>query len=330
VALIGLWFSSDWKVALVYAWMPLVLILLLIFFSGGAIKDTPGQIYETESSYNYIQVLEEDGYRMLRLNEGQGIHSMWHPTQIEFDGPWKQFLAAPFFNTPDFHPEQVESMAVIGLAAGTTVRQATEVYGPISIDGYEIDPKIIEIGRTYFDMNQSNLTAIAQDGRWGLGNSDREYSVIAVDAYRPPYIPWHLTTREFFQVVHNHLKDNGVMVINVGRSPTDRRLIDGLVGTISSVFPSVYVVDIPYTFNSIIYATVQPTSTENFYNNLIYLYTLQDIHPVLIDAMQIVVANLQPLPDVETVYTDDWAPIEWITNNMVLNYVLFGDMEVLQ
>lgn len=330
VALIGLWFSSDWKVALVYAWMPLVLILLLIFFSGGAIKDTPGQIYETESSYNYIQVLEEDGFRMLRLNEGQGIHSMWHPTQIEFDGPWKQFLAAPFFNTPDFHPEQVESMAVIGLAAGTTVRQATEVYGPISIDGYEIDPKIIEIGRTYFDMNQSNLTAIAQDGRWGLGNSDREYSVIAVDAYRPPYIPWHLTTREFFQVVHNHLKDNGVMVINVGRSPTDRRLIDGLVGTISSVFPSVYVVDIPYTFNSIIYATVQPTSIENFYNNLIYLYTLQDIHPVLIDAMQIVVANLQPLPDVETVYTDDWAPIEWITNNMVLNYVLFGDIEVLQ
>jgi hypothetical protein len=27
------------------------------------------------------------------------------------------------------------------------------------------------------------------------------------------------------------------------------------------------------------------------------------------------------------VYTDDWSPIEWVTNSMVLNYVLFGDLE---
>jgi predicted membrane-bound spermidine synthase len=330
VALIGLWLSSGWKRALTYGWMPLILIILSFYFSGGAIKKTSGQIYETESAYNYIQVLEEDGYRLLRLNEGQGVHSMWHPTEINFDGPWKQFLVAPFFNTPDYMPEQVDSMAIIGLAAGTTVRQATDVFGPIPIDGYEIDPKIIEIGRAYFDMNQPNLVAIAQDGRWGLAKSDREYSIIAIDAYRPPYIPWHLTTREFFHMVRTHLKEDGVMVINVGRSPTDRRLIEGLVGTISSEFSSVYVVDIPYTFNSIIYATVHTTSIENFYNNLIYLYTRLDAHPILIQAMQTVVANLQPLPDVETVYTDDWAPIEWITNNMVLNYVLLGDMEALQ
>jgi hypothetical protein len=39
---------------------------------------------------------------------------------------------------------------------------------------------------------------------------------------------------------------------------------------------------------------------------------------------------LQPTPGVDVVYTDDWAPIEWITNNMVLNFVLFGEMEDLQ
>ncbi len=330
VALVGLRLSSGWKMALAYLWMPILLFFITIYFGGGSIKKTTGQIYETESAYNYIQVLEEDGYRMLRLNEGQGIHSMWHPTQLGFDGPWMQFLAAPFFNLPDYPPERVKSIAIIGLAGGTTARQATEVYGLIPIDGFEIDPEIIEIGRNYFDMNEPNLNAIPQDGRWGLRQSDRHYSIIAVDAYRPPYIPWHLTTQEFFQLVRDHLTEDGVLVINAGRSPTDRRLIEGLAGTIGSVFPSVYVVDVPYTFNTIIYATIQPTSIENFYNNLIYLYTRPDPHPLLVKAMETVVKNLQPTPDADVIYTDDWAPIEWITNNMVLNYLFFGDMEALQ
>ncbi len=89
----------------------------------------------------------------------------------------------------------MQSMAIIGLAAGTVARQATAVFGPLPIDGYEIDPQIIEVGRQYFDMNEPNLNAIAQDGRWGLEHSDRKYTIIGVDAYRPPYIPWHLTTR---------------------------------------------------------------------------------------------------------------------------------------
>jgi hypothetical protein len=220
--------------------MPIVLIVLGVYLSSTPIKNTSGQIFETESSYNYIQVLEKDGYRLLRLNEGQGIHSMWHPTQIDFNGPWEQFLVAPFFNQPEYAPERVRSMAIVGLAAGTSARQASKVFGPIPIDGYEIDPAIIDVGRKYFDMNELNLNAIAKDGRVGLANSTRKYSLIAVDAYRPPYIPWHLTTREFFQIVRDHLTEDGVMAINVGRSPIDRRLIDQLVSTIRTVFPSVY------------------------------------------------------------------------------------------
>jgi hypothetical protein len=60
----------------------------------------------------------------------------------------------------------VESMAIIGLAAGTTPRQATQVFGPLPIDGFEIDPQIIQVGREYFDMTQPNLNAIAKTGAW--------------------------------------------------------------------------------------------------------------------------------------------------------------------
>jgi predicted membrane-bound spermidine synthase len=239
-------------------------------------------------------------------------------------------LSAPFFNQPPYTPRDIQNIAIVGLAAGTSARQASEVLGPIPIDGFEIDGKIIEVGRNMFDMNQKNLNALPQDGRWGLEQSQKRYDLIILDAYRPPYIPWHLTTLEFFQLVSERLTDQGAVGINVGRAPGDRRLIDGIVTTLQQVFPSVYVMDVPDTFNSIIFATQQPTSAENLYVNLFELSQLGDVHSLLIESLQVSALNLQPLPAPGTVFTDDLAPIEWITNNMVLRFMLYGDMEVLQ
>jgi predicted membrane-bound spermidine synthase len=333
VSLFGIYSRAGWRVLLRWLWMPIIIALIYVFGINGPIKKTNGQIYETESAYNYIQVLEENGYHYLRLNEGQGIHSMWHPNQLEYNGPWEQFLVAPFFNSVELHPftpEQVKNIAIIGLAAGTTARQATAVFGDIPIDGYEIDPKIIQVGREYFGMNEPNLNAIIQDGRWGLDQSQKRYSLICIDAYRPPYIPWHLTTQEFFTIVYQHLEEDGVMVINVGRAPDDRRLIDGLVSTIRTVFPSIYIMDIPDTFNSIIYATRQVTDITNLYYNLLYLYTRTDINPLLVHAIEKTIVNQQPVPASETVYTDDLDPVEWITNSLVLKFVFSKDMESLK
>ncbi len=329
-ALIGLYKASGWRRTLTLGWMPLVLIVLGILWYDQPIKTTQGQIYETESAYNYIQVLEKDGYRLLRLNEGQGVHSMWHPTQLAYDGPWEQFLVAPFFNAPDYSLDRIERMAILGLAAGTTARQATEVFGPIAIDGFEIDPEIITVGREYFGMDLPNLNAIAQDGRVGLARSPHRYTIIGVDAYRPPYIPWHLTTQEFFLEVREHLTDDGVMVINIGRAPTNRQLIDDLAGTIATVFPTIYVMDLPYSFNSILYATTQPTSIDNLYANWLYLTTRTHTHPLLLHAIETTIAFQQPTPSSDVVYTDDHAPVEWVTNNMILNFIIRGDLNELR
>jgi predicted membrane-bound spermidine synthase len=333
VALGGLWLSAGWRGLRSAIWMPFVLLVLAILLGSGPIKKTAGQIFEAESAYNYIQVLERSGYRWLRLNEGQGIHSVWHPTELDYKGPWEQFLAAPFFNRPPYTPGRVKSMAVVGLAAGTTARQATEVFGPIPIDGYEIDPKIIEVGRKFFDMNQPNLNAMAVDGRTGLEQSPGDYSVIIVDAYRPPYIPWHLATREFFLLVYDRLGDEGVMTINVGRGPDDRRMIDALVGTISSVFPSIYVMDVAGSFNSVVYATKQPTSIDYLYENLHEMMQTELTHPLLRESVFRAVYYLQPTPESEVVFTDDLAPVEWLTNNIVLSFVFSGrydEIEVIQ
>lgn len=326
-AIIGLLLFSEKRLAGIYTILLMFLIILGVIWGRSPIKTTAGQVYETESAYNYIQVLEQDGYRLLRLNEGQGVHSVYHPTRLAYDGPWMQVLSGPFFNRPEVYPEDVASIAIIGLAGGTIARQAQSVFGDIPIDGYEIDPKIIDVGYKYFGMDEViGLNPIAEDGRWGLFHSSKKYSMISIDAYQPPYIPWHLTTYEYFQLVFNHLEADGVLTINVGRSPDDRSLINGLVGTVGLVFPSVYVMDIPNTFNSMIYATKSPTQKEYLFENYLALKEKGNISPLLDLAIERTITNLVEPASGQQIFTDDKAPIEWITNNMVLNYVLWGDL----
>lgn len=328
VALAGLGRSAGRKAVLPYLLM-VVTLALLALFGGGGVKQSQGQIYETESAYNYIQVLEFDGTRYLRLNEGQGVHSEYNPATLHYGGPWQQFLAGPFFYA-DREPASVTRIGIVGLAAGTTARQAAAVFPNVVIDGWEIDPKIVQVGRDYFDMNLPNLNVYAQDGRWGLEQSPETYDLVIVDAYRPPYIPPHLTTQEFFQIAANHLKPDGVLAINVGRAPGDRRLIDGLATTIGTLFPSIYVMDIPGTFNSILYATLQPTTAEALFDNLARLQARGDVHPLLVESMYLAWTNLAPAPQQTVVFTDDRSPIEWLTNNLILNFLLEGGAEVLE
>ena len=199
VALAGLALSAGVRKMLPYLLMVLALALLALFGGGGGIKQSSGQIYETESAYNYIQVAQQNGYTILRLNEGQGIHSIYKPDTLQYNGPWDQFLVGPYFY-PNRKPSDIKRIAIVGLAAGTAARQMTAVYGNVPIDGFELDPKIVEVGKKYFDMNMPNLNVHIGDGRLGLEQSPYKYDIIAVDAYRPPYIPAHMTTQEFFEI----------------------------------------------------------------------------------------------------------------------------------
>ena len=174
--------------------------LIPILDTGGLIRppEYGRVIYETETPYNYVQVIDRDGEIRLALNEGHATHSIYRPDMRLTGGPWDYFMVGPYFN-PDMSPEDVDSLMLIGLAAGTVAKQFTEAYGPIPIDGVEIDGEIAEIGRKYFDMNEPNLNVIIDDGRYALTKSEKTYDVIGIDAYRQPYIPFHLTTKQFFR-----------------------------------------------------------------------------------------------------------------------------------
>ena len=325
VAWLGL-LAADRRRALWALLLPAVVAGAAWFTLSGSLRPVEGLIpaSEVESEYNFIQVIQRGDTRYLLLNEGQGIHSVYSPNRLETFGTWDYFLAAPYFSDP---PAPVTGLAVVGLAAGTIPKQFTAVYGSIPIDGFEIDGAIVETGRRFFDMTEPNLSVHVEDGRWGLAHSGRQYAVIAVDAYRLPYIPWHLTTKEFFQEARAHLTADGVLVINVGRTFTDRRLIDTLAGTLRAVFPAVHAVDVPNSFNTILYATVQPTRAATLAANRARLPA--EAHPLLRSVLDRAAQNLQPDPASTTVFTDDWAPIEQLTNALVIDFFLGGQADDL-
>ena len=322
-------FNADKRRALLYIAMPIVILAFAPAALAGPLRQpaTGARLrYDGESAYNYIQAQEDQaGYRYLYLNEGQGIHSQWHADDVFYGGTWDYFLAAPYFNEAPFRADEVASLLLIGLAAGTIPRQHIEVYGDIPIVGIELDPEIVAVGAEFFDMNSESmpsLTTQVGDGRFLLKQLEGQFSVIGIDAYRPPYIPWHLTTVEFFEEVDARLMENGVVAVNVGRTDTDRRLVDALSSTLLQVYPSVHALDVPLSFNTILVATRQPTRWENLRANIAHRSDAVD--PRLYDIVEDAAAALVPLGDSDIVFTDDLAPVERLVDSIVLDFLLAG------
>lgn len=319
IGLIGLWRDNRQK-GLIGIVAALLLTPVVLLWTPGNIKAYDGQLFETESAYNYVQVVRQGNCNYLLLNEGQAYHSFYcDGGAVSRISVWSMMLAAPYFNAAT-GGRTVENAAVIGLAAGTIAKQLTRVFGPIPIDGIELDPAIVQAGRDYFAMTDPNLRVIVGDGRYELNQLDGRYDLITIDAYKVPYIPWHLTTREFFQEVQAHLTADGVVGINVGRAPQDRSLVDAMTATLLTVFPTVQAIDVPGSLNTILVATNQPTVPENVAANLAQL--AGDADPLLRAALETAVANQVPITPSGVVFTDERAPVETIVDTLVLRYLL--------
>ena len=336
--------AGTWRTS--QRWFPmlaLLLVLLLAVTTGreAAIRATWDDgsagtlIYEDESLYNYIAVRQWGSERHLKLNDGIGIHSVYHPDSVLSLGIWDYFLLAPLFQDCELRvanctAQQPENLLIIGLAAGTVSELYTDIYGPLPITGVELDPQIIAVGQQYFGMTQPNLTPIAADGRRWLAEQPAaaQWDVIAIDAYRPPYIPFHLTTVEFFSLVRDHLDDNGVVAINVGRTATNYALVEALAATLYQLFPTVYAIDEPgppdNLSNSLLIATRAPIELSTVRANF------ARPQPTAPEAFQDFIATAASqtravLPANDTaVFTDDHAPVEWVVHRIILDFMKGG------
>lgn len=285
-------------------------------------------VFEDESLFNYIAVRKLGSEYELKLNDGIGVHSVYDPESLMTRGIWDYFLLAPLFR-----PSQGDALMtprnllVIGLAGGTVPTLYSEIYGSdVQITGVELDPEILDVGRTFFAMDRPNLTAVAADGRSWLAKqpADAKWDVIAVDAYRPPYIPFHLTTIEFFQLVNEHLSDDGALIINVGRTDTNYALVDAVSATVRDVFPYIFLVDEPGPpndlGNTMLIATKQPQTLEGFKATVAALpQSLPADFRTFANQVE-GYARVAPVTD-DQPFTDDHAPIERLVHRIILDFM---------
>ncbi|MFN2466342.1 MAG: spermidine synthase [Candidatus Dormibacteria bacterium] len=292
---------------------------LASILAGGQIKPPAAGrlLYEADSEYGYIQVVQLGSRRELILNEGQAVHSIYDPGALLTGGYWDLLTAAPLLGYRHWEGQRPKRVLILGLAGGTVARQLTAAYGPqVQIDGVEIDPQIVSVGRRYFDMTEPNLHPIVADGRYFLDTTPNLYDLILVDVYRQPYIPFQFTTKEFFKSCRAHLATNGVVAVNVGRAPNDYRLVDAISGTMGAVFPEVYQQDTPRFLNTVVYAPTLPTQPLEARANLDRAATTN----LPFVAQVVEESRDQPILHVEPhypVYTDDLAPVERLVDNII-------------
>jgi spermidine synthase len=159
---------------------------------------------------------------------------------------------------------------------------------------------------------------VASDARYWLNTQAGQYDVIIMDAYRQPYIPFHLTTREFFSEVRGHLNPGGVAVVNAGRTATDYRLVDAIASTMAAVYPNVFLIDVPEFANTLVYGSTQPVTIEDVRHNL---GLIQEPLARTVADSALAEGNLRVSPYHSQVFTDDLAPVERLIDQIIFGYV---------
>jgi spermidine synthase len=293
------------------ALVPACLLAVLAVPVGTIKADGEGRVlYEAETTHQYARVIErEDGTRVLELNEGQAVHSEYRPGSYLTGDYWDGHLVLPA--AADERPPR--RVAILGNAGGTVARSFGHFFPRTAVDAVEIDAELTELGRRYLDLRNPRMRTFAEDARPWLERSQGGYDAIMVDAYRQPYIPFYLATREFFELARERLAPGGLAIVNVGHPEGARELERVLGRTMAAAFPRVLRYPIEDT-NTLLVAGEGSFSGARLRANLDSLPAA--LHPQAREAAR----ELEPrLPGGE-VYTDDRAPVEWLVDSSLLEY----------
>jgi spermidine synthase len=290
------------------------LLAALLAIPPGAVKGQDGLLHEETSYHQYIQVVEEDdGRRLLHLNEGVAVHSVWRRDAVLTGGVWDAFLALPpLLGRP------LERVAILGNAAGTTARALGVYYPQTEVDGVELDPAVSRVGRRYFGLEDNpRLTVHDADARPFLRSTDERYDLVVVDAYRQPYVPFYLATREFFELVRERLNPGGIVALNVAGVPDDERLVRAIGRTLAAELPQVLAWP-ALRFNTIVLGLMEPLAQKELERRL--RRGPADLAPL----RELLAREVAPVEASGRVWTDDHAPVEWLTDRMIISYAAEG------
>ncbi len=232
-----------------------IFCITILFLSIGSVplRAEEKVMYEGDSIYNHIQIKEEGQERCMLF----GRYSEARETCLNLAKPDESVFeyTAMMFVGFLFQPE-TKDVALIGLGGGYIPTVFKMHLPTVRLDTIEIDPLVYKLAQKYFSIKATPMQTITvADGRQYLKKTERRYDQIWVDAFNTDYIPVHMTTKEFLELVKSRLKKNGVVVQNVHNT---NKLFDAQVATFRAAFSRVFLFDGARSGNSIIVGSDNP------------------------------------------------------------------------
>ncbi len=282
----------------------LFLILALLLPAMGVAQDDQGELLETrESKYNSIFVYQNGDFISMTFGHNKRIF-----TESVYNDKDDRDLPAVytrFMTVPIAYVSDLSDIVEIGFGGGRTDWYLHKYLPRTQVTSVELDPDVVALAKKYFGIREEpDFSVTVQDGRLFLTSGVRLYDIILIDAYRGPFVPFHLLTKEFYEVVKSRLKPGGVVAQNV--EPTTM-LFDAAVVTVRSVFQNVDLYDAEGNVVIVAYdglprskASLMASANEQ-QSRFGFKYPLPD----MISQRRV----LDRLPDAQ-VLTDDFAPVE--------------------
>jgi spermidine synthase len=228
----------------------------------GPLKVREGQVVETETAYQYVRVLDSGDpvVRLLMINEAEDAYQSVRVAGTDLtEGRYYDYYSVLPLLLGSVERGSLDVL-VIGLAAGTIPRQLQTFFpAGLRVTGVEIDPRVLDLGRRFFDLPENSdwLRAVVGDGRVFLNGLPRvpTFDLVIVDAFaQEVYIPFHLATRESFVEIRDRLRPGGIVALNSAGYRPDEELLTVLASTMADVFGRVFRVSVQGYPNYMLFA----------------------------------------------------------------------------
>ncbi len=279
-------------------------------------------VYEGESTYNYLQVYENDGNISLSTNVLFGVQSVYFKEKGIHKNYYYDYDLAAWQMVSGNKKEKVDVL-VLGMGSGTYAAQMNAYYDNVNVTGVEIDEKITSLAKEYFALDTEKINVYTYDGRAFLNTVSDKYDIIMVDAYQDITIPYQMSSIEFFTLVKNHLNSDGVMVVNLNMRSDEKDNINYyLCDTISRVFEYNYTVDVFRSTNRELFSFNDPELLNNFRENVAEEKDLSLKNFLT----QYVLNGLKQYEAGDLLLTDDKAPVE-LLGIAVIDTLIQGETE---
>lgn len=240
-------------------------ILILFPSSGYTQENTEKTLYEKNSIYQFLRVVEDSGKKERYIyvdNQKKLAHggiSLEFPERLLFEYTRLSFISLAFM---DRDPRDV---LFVGMGAGIMPRYFINYYPDAMIDNVEIDPEMVMIAKKYFNFqDKENMKVHVMDGRVFIKRTTNKYDIIFLDAYQGEHIPFHLTTVEFLREIKKRLKDGGIVASNI-LAKNKNKFFYSMIKTYIQEFSQLYIYRGIVSDNFIFIATADSTKKESIH-----------------------------------------------------------------